>query len=112
MKTKWRSYDEKYNNIGGYKMASATYDENKSYWRCLTSISYLNPNKLGVGKITEYIDNLQKNDETVDYYDINCVTQLPKDDKFRNYKYGGIPIPVDETCPSPAHMNLLPLIRI
>lgn len=112
MKTKWRSYDERYYNIGGYKMASATYDENKSYWRCLTSISYLNPNKLGVGKITEYIDNLQKNDETVDYYDINCVTQLPKDDKFRNYKYGGIPIPVDETCPSPAHMNLLPLIRI
>ena len=104
------TYDDHFYNIAGYKMAAPR--KTSSKWRCLSSIPYLNPYKLGVGDIAKYIDNIKKNDETVDYYDINCVTQLPTEDKLKNYKFGGNIVQVDESCPTPAHMNLLPLIRI
>lgn len=110
------TYTDEKHNIGGYKLMSpvgvTSSNENEFYWRCLSSIPYLNPNKLGVGDIKNYITNKKKNDETVDYYDINCVTQLPTHDSFTNYKYGGKTVEVDDTCPSPAHIKLLPLIRI
>lgn len=51
------------------------------------------------------------NEET-DYYDVNSVTQLPQNEKMRSYKYGGVPVTVDESCPTPTRLNLLPLIRI
>lgn len=122
-KTKRRSYYDTYHNISGYKMSAPvkslnadnvvqSYDDEKSFWRCFSSIPYLNPYKLGVGDIKNYIPNKLKNDETVDYYDINCVTQLPNKDEYKNYKFGGVNIQVDESCPTPAHLNLLPLIRI
>lgn len=108
------TYQDYIYNIGGYKLTRplGTYNDETSFWRCLTSIAYLNPNKLGVGDIKKYIDNKKKNDETVNYYDINCVTQLPSQDTYRNYKFGGVKVEVDETCPEPPHMKLLPLIRI
>lgn len=112
-------HDYKY-NVGGYKMAipkgdyieSAEDGSPVSYWRCMTSIAYINPNKLGVGDIANYINNKRDYNENTDYYDVNCVTQLPKNDTYKNYKYGGVNIKVDETCPTPPYINLLPLIRI
>lgn len=113
-------HDFKY-NVGGYKMAipmgnyiesSAPGSTTISYWRCMTSIPYINPNKLGVGDIANYINNKRDYNENTDYYDVNCVTQLPKNDTYKNYKYGGVNIKVDETCPTPPYINLLPLIRI
>lgn len=108
------TYQDYIYNIGGYRLTQpkGTYSDDTSYWRCITSIAYLNPYKLGVGNISKYIENKKKNDETVDYYDINCVTQLPSQDTYRNYKFGGVNVEVDETCPEPPHMKLLPLIRI
>mgnify|MGYP003289542929 CR=1 FL=1 len=101
-KTKRRSYYDTYHNISGYKMAAPaesyrngvaqSYDENLSYWRCFSSIPYTNPYKLGVGDIKNYISNKLKNDDSVDYYDINCVTQLPNNNTYKNYKYGGVNI--------------------
>lgn len=115
-------HDYKY-NVGGYKMASivgkyreetemVNEKETISYWRCVSSIPYINPNKLGVGNIKDYTTNKKEYNEDTDYYDVNCVTQLPKNDTYKNYKYGGRNINVDETCPTPPYMNLLPLIRI
>lgn len=107
-------HDNKY-NVASYIMCipptSITVDDN-SPWRCWSSISYFNPNKLGVGKVENYINNRQDFNEDTDYYDVNSVTQLPSSEKYKKYKYGGVGVIVDETCPTPAYQNLLPLIRI
>lgn len=103
-------------NIAGYKLAAPNNVDdphNDTYrWRCWSSIPYLNADKLGVWNTEKYIENVQNYDEYSDYYDTNCVTQLPNKDKYKDYYYGGEKINVDENCPAPPHMNLLPLIRI
>ena len=104
--------DEKY-NVASYIMTPCEdYDEDKSYWRCWSSISYLNSHKLGVGDVENYIDNKQNYNEDSDYYDVHCVTQLPDEEKHKAYSFGGNDVLVNETCPTPSHMNLLPLLRI
>lgn len=109
---KRRSHDYSKNNIAGYQAAAKTANPDKSSWRCLTSIAYNNPYKLGVGDIKNYIKNRKDYNENVDYYDVNCVTQLETDAPLKNYQFGGFNVKVDETCPTPTYMNLLPLIRI
>lgn len=106
------TYHDKKINIASYKMAAPKNLSDNSYWRCVTSIAYNNPQKLGVGDIKNYISNRENYDENTDYYDVNCVTQLQKDQKYKKYYFGGIGIEVDETTPNPAYINLLPLIRI
>ena len=107
------TYHDVKKNVASYKMGSPKdYEHNKSYWRCVTSIPYTNPDKLGVGDIKNYIANRKDYNENTDYYDVNCVTQLPKDSKYKTYNFGKVPVKVDETCPNPPFVNLLPLIRI
>lgn len=87
-------------------------DGNATFWRCLTSIAYHNPYKLGVGDVKNYIENLSNYNEFNDYYDVNSVTQLPVQVKPKKYSYGGFGVELDENCPNPNTINFLPLIRI
>ena len=106
------TYDDYKSNIAGYKAAEKNADEVNSTWRCLTSIPYNNPYKLGVGDIKNYMDNKKNYDDEVDFYDVNCVTQMDSKAPYKQFNFGGITLNVDESCPTPNHMNLLPLIRI
>lgn len=107
------TYHDIKKNIASYKMGvPKEYDHDKSYWRCVTSIPYINADKLGVGDVKNYISNRKDYNENTDYYDVNCVTQLSKDTKYKTYNFGKVPVKVDETCPNPPYVNLLPLIRI
>jgi hypothetical protein len=85
---------------------------NATYWRCLTSIAYHNPYKLGVGDVKNYIDNVKNYNEFSDYYDVNSVTQLPVQVKPKEYSYGDFGVELDENCPNPNVVNLLALIRL
>lgn len=100
------------NNNAQVKAYNDTVAVGNGYWRCVTSIPYVNPMKLGVGDVKNYINNRKNYNEDVDYYDVNCVTQLPKHDKNRTFSFGGVSVEIDESCPSPNYLNLLPLIRI
>lgn len=110
------TYDDTKKNIASYIMTP--YDGNETepnenyYWRCWSSIAYLNSKKLGVGDVSNYISNRKNYNENTDYYDVNCVTQLPKDEKYKTYKYGGVDIEVDDTAPTPPYINFLPLVRV
>lgn len=107
------TYEDKKYNVASYIMTPCEdYDEDKSYWRCWSSIAYLNSHKLGVGDIPKYLENKENFNEDTNYYDIHCVTQLPEDEKYRAYAFGGKNVLVNETCPTPPYMNLLPLLRI
>ena len=69
------TYEDNKYNIASYIMTpDEGYDEEKSFWRCWSSIAYTNSAKLGVGNITNYIENKNKFDEEADYYDTNLVT--------------------------------------
>ena len=105
------TYHDVKKNVASYIMGGVNPTEN-TYWRCMTSIAYNNSHKLGVGDIKNYINNRKNYDENTDYYDVNCVTQLIKDEKYKKYYFGDVGIEVDESCPSPNTLNLLPLIRI
>ena len=111
-------YEYTKQNIGGYLLAapnlvSSDPHDTNVYWRCLTSIPYTNPKKLGVCADFETWGKTKKNyNENSEYYDINSVTQTPDYEKYKRYKFGNFPVEVDETCPTPYHMKFLPLIRI
>ena len=115
------TYHDYKNNVASYIMTQISgnnikevsdEDGEATYWRCLTSVAYHNPYKLGVGNVKNYIENVKNYNEFSDYYDVNSVTQLPVQVKPKEYAYGGFGVELDENCPNPNTLNLLPLIRL
>ena len=111
-KQRRRAYCFRWKGVGNYNIGVNTLskdDEHKTAYkyRCLTSIPYQNPKKLGAGDVTKGIEE--------DYYNKNSVTMLPGDIIHEEISFGGVSIDskiVDRLSPSPEHCNLLPLIRI
>lgn len=115
------TYHDYKNNVASYIMTQIPGNNikeepdeegNVTYWRCLTSVAYHNPYKLGVGDVKNYIENVKNYNEFSDYYDVNSVTQLPVQVKPKEYSYGDFGVELDENCPNPNVVNLLPLIRL
>lgn len=117
------------NNIGNYTLKSIrTPDDEKDTtgwgWSCVTSLPYEFPEFLGFGdwkKIdnkshTKSYNNEYKVSNPSKYYINHNVTdkwkKIQPEEKINIVKYGGVEVPSDTQSPAPAHMYLLPLIRL
>lgn len=117
------------NNIGNYTLKSIHKpDEAKDTtgwgWSCVTSLPYEFPEFLGFGD-WKAIDNKShmktynnecKISNPSKYYINHNVTDRWKktqpEEKINIIKYGGVSVNSDTQSPAPAHMYLLPLIRL
>ena len=116
------------NNIGNYILKSANITEKSEDgdmgWSCLTSLPYEFPEYLGYGDwrgiTTEhYAKSFNIEDKLTNpasYYINHNVTdrwrKVQPEEKIQIVKYGGVEIKSDIQAPAPAHMYLLPLIRL
>lgn len=115
------------NDVGKYYFHGTQVDtDNGTYspaagylWRTMTSLPLTNCEKLGCGDLTDYDENVDKEEilpDDPDYYRYNNVTdQLRKTlthKKDNNYPGTSTEIKTTDNSPYPSHINLLPLIKL
>lgn len=115
------------NRIGNYilKGVNMSIEDTSTWgWSCLTSLPFEYPEFLGVGDLDNLTDesfnksvNLEfKTSEPAKYYINHNVTdrwkKVQPEEKVQVIKYGGVEVKCDTQSPAPAHLYLLPLIRL
>lgn len=128
--------DQEYGNlykhdVGKYYFHGGTFDAVDSYanetyipyngylWRTMTSLPLTNCEKLGCGDLTDYDENVDKEEklpDDPDYYRYNNVTDQWRKTithkKDNIYSDRSDKIKTTDNSPYPSHINLLPLIKL